>query len=111
MILLKAGAGLIAAVTALLLVIGDHPVEFVVADLLVVALLTVAVVLPARMALPVLAVGFGAGLGVFVAAFAAAADDGVVNWSLATAVVGCLAGILLSCRRLAGPAINGLSAS
>jgi hypothetical protein len=100
MMILRVGAGVVAVVTALLLVIGDHPVEFVVADVLVVALLTLAAVLPSRVALPVLAVGFGAGLGVFAVAFAAAADEGAVNWSLATAVAGCLAGIVLSCRRL-----------
>ena len=96
-----------AAVTALLLVIGDHPVEFVVADLLVVGLLTLAAVLPARAAMPALAVGFGAGLGVFTVALTAAADDGAVNWALATAVAGCLAGIVLSCRRISVSGTTG----
>ncbi|TDC35319.1 hypothetical protein [Kribbella albertanoniae] len=101
MIVLRVGAGLIAAATAALLVIGDHPIEFVVADLLVVTGLVVAAILPGRAALPALAVGFGIGLGVFTTAFSAAAGDGVLNWSLAAAVVGCSVGIVLSLRGLA----------
>jgi len=45
-----------------------------------------------------LAVGFGVGLGVFTVAFAASIDDGATSWPLATAVLGCLAGIALSLR-------------
>jgi hypothetical protein len=94
MIILRLTAGAIAAVTALLLLIGDHPPEFVVADLLVVALLAIASVLPvSRGAVPALAIGFGAGLGVFTVAFV-----GSPNWPLATAVAGCLAGVALIWR-------------
>ncbi|MFI6679045.1 hypothetical protein [Kribbella sp. NPDC050470] len=45
----------------MLLIVGDHPVEFVVVDLLVVALLVVAAVLGR---LTLLAIAFGVGLGV-----------------------------------------------
>ncbi|NIK60311.1 hypothetical protein [Kribbella shirazensis] len=98
-VVLRAGALMVAAVTALLLVVGDHPPEFVVADLLVVALLAVAAVLPSgRLGLMALATGFGVGLGVFTVAFAASVDDGAVSWALASAVVGCLAGISVALR-------------
>ncbi len=98
-LLLRFGAAAIAAVTALLLVIGDHPVEFVVADLLVVVLLVVAAVLPAgRPAVMAQAIAFGVGLGVFTVAFAASVDNGAINWPLASAVVGCLLGIILALR-------------
>jgi hypothetical protein len=96
---LRVGAWVIAAVTALLLVVGDHPVEFVIADVLVVALLVVAALLPAgRLGLTGLAIGFGVGLGVFTVAFAASVDDGAVSWPLASAVLGCLVGVTLSLR-------------
>jgi hypothetical protein len=96
-LLLRVGAAAIAAVTALLLVIGDHPVEFVVADLLVVVLLVVAAVLPrGRRSLMGLAIAFGVGLGVFTVAFAASVDDGATSWPLASAVVGCVLGIALA---------------
>jgi hypothetical protein len=98
-LLLRVGAALIAAVTALLLMIGNHPVEFVVADLLVVVLLAVAAGLPAgRLSLMGLAVAFGVGLGVFTVACAASVDDGATSWALAAAVVGCLLGITLALR-------------
>ncbi len=100
MLILRLAAVAIAAVTALLLLIGDHPPEFVVADLLVVALLGLAAVLPAdRGAVLALAIGFGAGLGVFTVAFVGALDEGAINWPLATAVLGCVAGLALSWRR------------
>ena len=96
---LRTGAWVISAVTALLMVVGDHPVEFVIADVLVVALLVVAALLPAgRLALAALAIGFGVGLGVFTVAFAASVDDGATSWPLASAVLGCLAGVALSLR-------------
>ena len=98
-LVLRTGAAVVAAVTTLLLVIGDHPPEFVVADLLVVALLVVAAVLPSgRLALMALAIGFGVGLGVFTVAFAASVDDRAISWPLASAVVGCLAGIVVALR-------------
>lgn len=98
-LLLRVGAAAIAAVTALLLVIGDHPMEFVVADLLVVVLLVVAAVLPAgRLSLMGLAIAFGVGLGVFTVAFAASVDSGAANWAVASAVVACLLGIALAVR-------------
>ncbi|WP_433020876.1 hypothetical protein [Kribbella sp. CA-294648] len=100
MMLLRLAAVAIAAVTAVLLLIGDHPPEFVVADLLVVVLLAVASVLPGSGgAVPALAVGFGAGLGVFTVAFVSALDDGRLNWPLAAAVAGCLTGVGLIWRQ------------
>jgi hypothetical protein len=88
-----------AAVTAMLLVVGDHPVEFVVADILVVALLVAAALLPAGpAAVMALAIGFGVGLGVFTVAFAASVDDGAISWALLSAVLGCLAGIALAVK-------------
>ncbi|WP_432947354.1 hypothetical protein ACQPXM_10710 [Kribbella sp. CA-253562] len=100
MLTLRLAAVAIAAVTALLLLIGDHPREFVVADLLVVALLALAAVLPvSRGAVLALAIGFGAGLGVFTVAFVGTLDDGPLNWPLATAVVGCGAGVALTWRQ------------
>jgi hypothetical protein len=100
MLILRLAAVTIAAVTALLLLIGDHPPEFVVADLLVVALLTTAAALPAaRGAGFALAIGFGAGLGVFTVAFVGALDEGGTNWPLATAVLGCVVGLALSWRQ------------
>jgi hypothetical protein len=94
----------IAAVTALLLIAGDHSVEFVVADILVVALLVVAALLPrGRGALMALASGFGVGLGVFTVAFAASVDDGAVSWPLLSAVLGCLVGIALALRAGVAP--------
>jgi hypothetical protein len=98
-LLLRLAAATIAAVTALLLVIGDHPVEFVVADLLVVVLLVVAAVLPAgRLAVMGQAIAFGVGLGVFTVAFAASAENGAISWPLASAVLGCALGIALALR-------------
>ncbi|WP_344114639.1 hypothetical protein [Kribbella alba] len=95
----RADALVIAAVTALLLVVGDHPVEFVVADILVVALLVAAALLPAgRGAVMALAIAFGVGLGVFTVAFAASVDDGAVSWPLLSAVLGCLVGIALALK-------------
>jgi len=88
-----------AAVTAMLLVVGDHPVEFVIADILVVVLLVAAALLPAgRGAVMALAIGFGVGLGVFTVAFAASVDDGAISWPLFSAVLGCLAGIALAVK-------------
>ncbi|MGC4943575.1 hypothetical protein [Kribbella sp. DT2] len=105
MLTLRLAAVAIAAVTAMLLLIGDHPPEFVVADLLVVVLLAVAAVLPAdRGARFVLAIGFGAGLGVFTVAFVGVLDEGAMSWPLATAVLGCVAGLGLSWRQYGGVA-------
>ncbi|GAB3839441.1 hypothetical protein [Kribbella italica] len=105
MLILRLAAVTIAAVTAMLLLIGDHPPEFVVADLLVVALLTIAAVLPAaRGAGFALAIGFGAGLGVFTVAFVGTLNEGPASWPLATAVLGCLAGLALSWRQYGEPA-------
>jgi hypothetical protein len=103
MLIPRLAAVTIAAVTALLLLIGDHPAEFVVADLLVVALLVVAAVVPMdRGAVVALAIAFGAGLGVFTVAFAAELSDGAMNWPLGIAVIACVAGIALSWRQYAG---------
>jgi hypothetical protein len=46
-----------------------------------------------------LAIGFGAGLGVFTVAFVGTLGDGRLNWPLATAVVGCLAEVALTWRQ------------
>ncbi|MEV0285466.1 hypothetical protein AB0H36_15250 [Kribbella sp. NPDC050820] len=69
--------------------------EFVVADLLVVALLVVAAMLGR---LTLLAIAFGVGLGVFTVAFAASVDDGATSWALASAVIGCLLRIAVVLR-------------
>ncbi|WP_433159407.1 hypothetical protein [Kribbella sp. CA-247076] len=60
---------------------------------------------PDRGAVVALGVAFGVGLGVFTVALAAALTDGAMNWPLATAVVGCLAGVGLAWRQ--SQAVNG----
>jgi len=101
LLILRAAAAVTAAVTAVLLLAGDHPVEFIVADTLVVALLTGAAFLPARHgATAALAVAFGVALGVFIVAFTASVGDGTASWPLAAAVLGCLVGIACAGREL-----------
>lgn len=97
--LLRVAAVLAAAVTLFLLIVGDHPTEFVVADIVVVAALLIAAALPGARALPWLVVAFAFAAGVFTVATVRVIDQGRPFIPLA-------AGALLSAAALVLGALN-----
>lgn len=98
--LVRTAAALMAVVTAILLALGDHPVEYVAADALIIAVLAVGAALPEHRALPVLAFGLAFALGVFTVALGARLADGGPPAALALAVASSLAGAALALRLL-----------
>lgn len=101
---MRVGAVLAAVVTAWLLVVGDHPTEFVVGDTVLVVALCAAAALPGDgRALPWLVAAFGFSAGVFVVALAQSFARGAGNASVGLATVACLvavaAGVVALTRR------------
>lgn len=87
---MRAGALVAAAVTALLLVVGDHPPEFVVADAILVVALVAAAAMPVSLGpMPWLVAAFGFSAGVFTVAFARSFSEGGLNFPVGFAAVAC----------------------
>lgn len=87
---MRVGALVAAAVTALLLVVGDHPPEFVVADSILAGALVAAATVPATSgAMPWLIAAFGFSAGVFTVAFARSLSEDGFNIPVGFAAVAC----------------------
>ncbi len=98
---MRVGAVLAAAITALLLVVGDHPPEFVVADLLLVVGLLVAAALPSRSgALPWLVAAFGFSAGVFTVAFARSISEDGLSIPVGVAAGACAVAVAVGAAAL-----------
>lgn len=98
---MRVGALVAAAVTALLLVVGDHPPEFVVADAILVVALVVAAAVPASLgAMPWLVGAFGFSAGVFTVAFARSFSEGGVNIPVGLAAAACAVAVATGSRAL-----------
>lgn len=87
---MRVGALVAAVVTALLLVLGDHPPEFVVADAILVVALVAAAAVPVSLGpMPWLVAAFGFSAGVFTVAFARSFSETGINVPVGFAAVAC----------------------